>query len=204
MRWKVNNNDGSWMIVNNYGESFIDVLILLYNIKKYYKKRKQYKYFVVLYTLSDKYFLVLYSLCRSYFLVLYTLGESYFLVLYSLCERYFLVIYTLNKKYFCYLKVYLLSLKLVHLLLILSLLKVLNSNFFASVILHGQPNGEPEECLVIQADDLLLQNVKTKRYVRAQKHEPEYVNIPEQEGTEVTYALKQAGKATLSYQIHGK
>lgn len=63
---------------------------------------------------------------------------------------------------------------------------------------------EAEECRVIQADDLLLQNTKTKRYFRAQRHELEYVNIPEQEGTEITYILKQQGKATLSYQIRGK
>ncbi|CAF3117074.1 unnamed protein product [Rotaria socialis] len=62
---------------------------------------------------------------------------------------------------------------------------------------------EPIECLVIRPNDLLLKDVKTGRYIRGQHHELEYVNIPEEEGQEVTFALKKAGEATLSYLIHG-
>ena len=73
-----------------------------------------------------------------------------------------------------------------------------------TIFIQRYPNQEAKECLVIQADDLLLQDVKTKRYFRAQRNELEYVVTPEQEGTEVIYALKQQGNAILSYQIHGK
>lgn len=73
-----------------------------------------------------------------------------------------------------------------------------------TIFVRRHPKEEPRECCVIQADDLLLQDAQTKRYFRAQRHELEYVNIPEQEGTEVTYVLKHQGKATLSYQIHGE
>jgi hypothetical protein len=61
----------------------------------------------------------------------------------------------------------------------------------------------PVECLVIRANDLLLKEIKSGRYIRAQNQELEYVNIPEEEGTEVTFALKQQGDATLSYLING-
>lgn len=73
-----------------------------------------------------------------------------------------------------------------------------------TIFIQRHPNEEPKECVVIQADDLLLQDVKTKRYFRAQRHELEYVVTPEQEGTQVTYVLKEQGNATLSYQIHGE
>ncbi|CAF1136514.1 unnamed protein product [Rotaria sordida] len=72
-----------------------------------------------------------------------------------------------------------------------------------TIFVRCNSNEEPQECRVIQADDLLLQNIKTKRYFRAQRHELEYVTMPEQKETEVSYVLKQQGKATLSYQIHG-
>ncbi|CAF1250802.1 unnamed protein product [Rotaria sordida] len=72
-----------------------------------------------------------------------------------------------------------------------------------TIFVRRNSNEEPQECRVIQADDLLLQNIKTKRYFRAQRHELEYVTMPEQKETEVSYVLKQQGKATLSYQIHG-
>ncbi|CAF2099551.1 unnamed protein product [Rotaria magnacalcarata] len=72
-----------------------------------------------------------------------------------------------------------------------------------TIFVQRHSNEEPQECNVIQADDLLLQNIKTKRYFFAQRHEIEYVNIPEQEETAVTYVLKHQGKATLSYQIQG-
>jgi hypothetical protein len=61
----------------------------------------------------------------------------------------------------------------------------------------------PVECQVIRANDLLLKEIKSGRYIRAQNQELEYVNIPEEEGTEVTFALKQQGDATLSYLING-
>ncbi|CAF3600063.1 unnamed protein product [Rotaria sp. Silwood2] len=73
-----------------------------------------------------------------------------------------------------------------------------------TIFVRRHSNEEPQECRVIQANDLLLQDIKTKRYFRAQRHELEYLTIPEQEGIEVTYVLKEQGKATLSYQIHGK
>ncbi len=73
-----------------------------------------------------------------------------------------------------------------------------------TIFVRRHLNEKPQECRVIQADNLLLQNIETKRYFHAQRHEIEYLTIPEQEGTEVTYVLKQQGKATLSYQIHGE
>lgn len=72
-----------------------------------------------------------------------------------------------------------------------------------TIFARRQLNEEPQECRVIQADDLLLQDNKTKRYFRAQRQDLEYVTIPEQEGTEVIFVLKQQGQATVSYQIHG-
>ncbi|CAF1203465.1 unnamed protein product [Rotaria sordida] len=72
-----------------------------------------------------------------------------------------------------------------------------------TIFVRRYANEEPQECRVIQADELLLQNSKTKRYFRPQRHELEYVTMPEQKETEVTYVLKQQGKATLTYQIHG-
>jgi hypothetical protein len=73
-----------------------------------------------------------------------------------------------------------------------------------TIFVRRQANEEAKECRVIQADDLLLQDINTQRYFRAQRHELEYITTPEQEGTEVIYALKQQGKATLSYQIRGE
>jgi len=71
-----------------------------------------------------------------------------------------------------------------------------------TVFLH-RSREEPIECLVIRPNDLLLKDVKTGRYIRAQHHELEYANIPEEEGQEVTFALQKPGEATLSYLIHG-
>ena len=48
-----------------------------------------------------------------------------------------------------------------------------------TIFVQRQAKEEPEECRVIQTDDLLLQNIKTKRYFRAHRHELEYVNIPD-------------------------
>jgi hypothetical protein len=73
-----------------------------------------------------------------------------------------------------------------------------------TIFVRRNSPGEVQECRVIQADDLLLQDINTNRYFRGHRDQLEYVNIPEQEGTEVTYALKNEGKATLSYQIHGE
>jgi hypothetical protein len=42
---------------------------------------------------------------------------------------------------------------------------------------------------VIRANDLLLKDVKTARFIRGQNHELEYVNISEEEEQEVTFAL---------------
>ena len=71
-----------------------------------------------------------------------------------------------------------------------------------TVFVH-RPREQPIECQVIRSNDLLLKDIKTGRFIRAQQHELEYVNIPEEEGTEVTFALKQQGEATLSYLIQG-
>ncbi|CAF0973631.1 unnamed protein product [Rotaria sordida] len=71
-----------------------------------------------------------------------------------------------------------------------------------TVFIH-RARESPIECQVIRSNDLLLKDIKTGRYIRAQNHELEYVNIPEEEGTEVTFALKQPGDATLSYLING-
>jgi hypothetical protein len=59
------------------------------------------------------------------------------------------------------------------------------------------------ECEVIRSNDLLLKDINTGRFVRAQQQELEYIHIPEEEGTEVTFALKEQGESTLSYLIHG-
>ncbi|CAF3519481.1 unnamed protein product [Adineta steineri] len=55
-----------------------------------------------------------------------------------------------------------------------------------TIFVQRHSNIEAEECRVIQGDDLLLQDI----------------NIPEQEGTEIKFNLKNQGKATLTYQIH--
>lgn len=67
-----------------------------------------------------------------------------------------------------------------------------------------RPREDPIECVVIRPNDLLLKCVKTGRFIRANQSELEYVNIPEEEGQEVTFALKEPGEAILSYLIHGK
>ena len=77
------------------------------------------------------------------------------------------------------------------------------NNLENQTVFVRRPREEPIECQVIRPNDLLLKDVKTGRYIRAQQHELEYVTIPEEEGTEVTFALKQQGEATLSYLIHG-
>ncbi|CAF2981477.1 unnamed protein product [Rotaria sp. Silwood2] len=77
------------------------------------------------------------------------------------------------------------------------------NNLENQTVFIRRPRESPIECQVIRSNDLLLKDVKTGRYIRAQNHELEYVNIPEEEGTEVTFALKQHGDATLSYLING-
>ncbi|CAF4623595.1 unnamed protein product, partial [Rotaria sp. Silwood2] len=49
-----------------------------------------------------------------------------------------------------------------------------------TIFVRRHSNEEHQECRVIQANDLLLQDIKTKRYFRAQRHELEYLTIPEQ------------------------
>ena len=78
------------------------------------------------------------------------------------------------------------------------------NNLDNQTVFLRRPREEPIECQVIRANDFLLKDIRTGRFFRASPHELEYVNIPEEEGTEVTFALKQAGEATLSYLIHGK
>jgi hypothetical protein len=73
-----------------------------------------------------------------------------------------------------------------------------------TIFVQRHSNAELKECRVIQADDLLVQDVKTNRFFFAQRHELEYATIPEKEGTEVIYRLKESGKATLSYRIQGE
>ena len=73
-----------------------------------------------------------------------------------------------------------------------------------TVFLRRGRDPTPIECQVIRSNDLLLKDVRTGRFLRAQANELEYVNIPEEEGTEVTFALQHSGKATLSYLIHGQ
>jgi len=77
------------------------------------------------------------------------------------------------------------------------------NNLENQTVFLRHPREEPIECQVIRPNDLLLKDIKTGRFIRAQQHELEYVNIPEEEGQEVTFALKQSGEATLSYLIHG-
>ncbi len=77
------------------------------------------------------------------------------------------------------------------------------NNLENQTVFIRRPREEPIECQVIRPNDLLLKEVKTGRYIRAQQHELEYVNVPEEEGQEVTFALKQSGEAILSYLIHG-
>jgi hypothetical protein len=77
------------------------------------------------------------------------------------------------------------------------------NNLENQTVFLRRPREQPIECQVVRANDLLLKDVKTGRYIRAQNQEIEYVNVPEEEGTEVTFALKQQGDATLSYLING-
>ncbi|CAF1238849.1 unnamed protein product, partial [Didymodactylos carnosus] len=77
------------------------------------------------------------------------------------------------------------------------------NNLEGQTVFIRRPREEPIECQVIRPNDLLLKDVKTNRYLKAQQHELEYVTIPEEEGTEVTFALNNTGDATLSYLIHG-
>ncbi|CAF1338888.1 unnamed protein product, partial [Didymodactylos carnosus] len=62
---------------------------------------------------------------------------------------------------------------------------------------------QPIECQVIRPNDLLLKDIKTNRYLKAEHHDLEYVTIPEEEGTEVSFALKTGAEVTLSYLING-
>ncbi|CAF1481756.1 unnamed protein product [Adineta ricciae] len=77
------------------------------------------------------------------------------------------------------------------------------NNLEGQTVFIRRPHETPVECQVIRANDLLLKDVKTGRFIRAQNHELEYVHIPEEEGTEVTFALNQPGDAFLSYLING-
>lgn len=77
------------------------------------------------------------------------------------------------------------------------------NNLENQTVFLRRPREEPIECLVVRPNDLLLKDIKTGRYLRASHHELEFVNIPEEEGQEVTFALKQPGEATLSYLIQG-
>jgi hypothetical protein len=77
------------------------------------------------------------------------------------------------------------------------------NNLENQIVFLRRPREQPVECQVIRANDLLLKDIKTGRFIRGQNHELEYVNIPEEEGQEVTFALKQQGDATLSYLING-
>ena len=77
------------------------------------------------------------------------------------------------------------------------------NNLENQIVFIRRPREEPLECQVIRSNDMLLKDMTTGRYIRAQNHELEYVNIPEEEGTEVTFALKEQGDVTLSYLISG-
>ncbi|UJR29770.1 hypothetical protein I4U23_017318 [Adineta vaga] len=77
------------------------------------------------------------------------------------------------------------------------------NNLENQTVFLRRPREEPIQCLVIRPNDLLLKEIKTGRFIRATQDQLEYVNIPEEEGQEVTFALKEAGEATLSYLIHG-
>ena len=77
------------------------------------------------------------------------------------------------------------------------------NNLDNQIVFLRRQREQPIECQVVRANDLLLKDVKTGRFIRGQNHELEYVNIPEEEGQEVTFALKQSGDATLSYLING-
>lgn len=72
-----------------------------------------------------------------------------------------------------------------------------------TVFVRFGAQAEPVECRVIRADDLLLQDVNTKRYFSGRDHKLEHVSVPEQEGTEVTYVLERSGKITVSYMVQG-
>ena len=77
------------------------------------------------------------------------------------------------------------------------------NNLENQIVFVRRPREQPIECLVVRANDLLLKDIKTNRYFRAEHHELEYIHIPEEEGQEVTFALKESGEATLSYLIRG-
>jgi hypothetical protein len=78
------------------------------------------------------------------------------------------------------------------------------NNLENQIVYLRRPREHPIECQVIRANDLLLKDIKTGRFIRGQQNELEYVHIPEEEGQEVTFALKEPGDATLSYLINGK
>ena len=77
------------------------------------------------------------------------------------------------------------------------------NNLDNQIVYLRRPREDAIKCQIIRANDFLLQDIQTGRYIRAQQHELEYVNIPEEEGQEVTFALKQPGEAILSYLING-
>jgi hypothetical protein len=77
------------------------------------------------------------------------------------------------------------------------------NNLENQIVYLRRPREHPIECQVIRANDLLLKDIKTGRFIRGQQNELEYVHIPEEEGQEVTFALKESGDATLSYLING-
>ncbi|CAF0946448.1 unnamed protein product [Didymodactylos carnosus] len=77
------------------------------------------------------------------------------------------------------------------------------NNLEGQTVFVQRPRELPIECVVTRSNDLLLKDVKTNRYFRASQHELEFVTIPEEEGTEVTFALKQSGAAMLCYLIQG-
>ncbi|CAF1044373.1 unnamed protein product [Adineta steineri] len=77
------------------------------------------------------------------------------------------------------------------------------NNLENQIVFIRRQHEQPIECQVIRSADLLLKEVKSGRYIRGQNYELEYVNIPEEEGQEVTFALRQEGDAILSYLING-
>ena len=77
------------------------------------------------------------------------------------------------------------------------------NNLENQTVFIRRAKGDPIECEVVRASDLLLKEKATGRFIRGANHELEYVSIPEEEGQEITFALKQSGNATLSYLING-
>ena len=78
------------------------------------------------------------------------------------------------------------------------------NNLDNQIVFVRRHREEAIQCQVIRANDLLLKDLKTGRFFHGQHNELEYTQVPEEQGTEVTFALKEPGESTLSYLVQGQ